>query len=85
MPRPFPDTNPINFYGLAAPKGTPAEVIETLNRVLNAGLADPALKQKLENLGIVPHPTTPAEFSQLIASETEKWGKVVTSAGLKPQ
>ncbi len=81
----IPGYDSINFYGLAAPKGTPGDVIETLNRVLNAGLADPGLKKKLENLGIVPHATTPAEFRQLIAIETEKWGKVVTSAGLKPQ
>lgn len=80
-----PGYESINFYGLAAPKGTPAEVIEVLNRTLNAGLADPALKAKLENLGIVPHATTPAEFRQLIAAETDKWGKLVTSAGLKPQ
>ncbi len=80
-----PGYDSINFYGLAAPKGTPADVIDTLNRVLNAGLTDPALKRKLENLGIIPHPTTPAEFRQLIATETDKWRKVVTAAGLKPQ
>jgi tripartite-type tricarboxylate transporter receptor subunit TctC len=79
-----PGYESINFYGLSAPKGTPTEIVDTLNTVLNAGLADPDLRKKLEVLGIEPKATTPAEFGKLIAAETEKWGKVVTTAGLKP-
>lgn len=79
-----PGYESINFYGLSAPKGTPTEVIDALSKVINLGLADPDLKKKLETLGIEPHPTTPVEFGKLIAAETEKWAKVVTTAGLKP-
>jgi tripartite-type tricarboxylate transporter receptor subunit TctC len=80
-----PGYEAINFYGLVAPKGTPANIIETLNRALNAGLADPALSKRLEALGIVLQPTTPDEFKKIIVGETEKWAKVVKAADLKPQ
>ena len=80
----LPGYEAINFYGLVAPKGTPAEIIDTLNKSLNAGLADADLTKRFETLGVVPQVTTPAEFGAPIAAETEKWDKVVTLAGLKP-
>jgi len=71
--------------GLGAPKNTPAEIIDKLNKETNAALADPGIKAKLANLGVVPSPKTPAEFGKQLADETEKWGKVIKSAGIKPQ
>ena len=79
-----PGYEAINFYGLVAPKGTPTEIIDTLNKSLNAGLTDAGLKKKLETLGVEPQVIAPAEFGKLIAAETEKWEKVVVLAGLKP-
>ncbi len=71
------------WYGIAAPKGTPAEIVDKLNRAVNTVLADPTLKARMEQLGGDPMPMTPAEFGQLVARETEKWGKVITDAGIK--
>ncbi len=68
---------------MGAPKGTPAEVIDKLNKEINAGLADPKLKARFADLGNVPMPMKPAEFGNLIANETEKWTKVVKFAGIK--
>jgi tripartite-type tricarboxylate transporter receptor subunit TctC len=74
-----------SFYGIGAPRNTPAEVVEALNKAVNAGLADPRLKVRLADLGSVPLPGPPATFGKLIADETEKWGKVIRFAGIKPQ
>jgi tripartite-type tricarboxylate transporter receptor subunit TctC len=71
------------WFGAAAPKGTPQAAIDRLNKEINAGLADPALRAKLADLGGVPIPGTPAEFWALHKMETEKWAKVVTSSGAK--
>jgi len=73
------------WFGIMAPKGTPAEIVLRLNREINAGLADPALRGKFDNLGGGIAATAPADFGKLIADETEKWGKVVKFAGIKPQ
>lgn len=73
------------WYGLSAPKGTPADVVTKLNSEINAALADPAMKQKFADLGGEPLGGTPAEFGTFIAAETEKWGKVVKFTGLKPE
>jgi tripartite-type tricarboxylate transporter receptor subunit TctC len=73
------------WYGIGAPKGTPAEIVERLNREINAGLADPRLKARLADLGGVPMPMNPAEFGTLVAAETEKWGKVIRTANIKPE
>jgi tripartite-type tricarboxylate transporter receptor subunit TctC len=73
------------WYGVGAPKGTPAEIVDKLNREFNAGLADPKIKARLADLGGVPMPMTPADFGKFIAKETEKWAKVVKFAGLKPE
>jgi tripartite-type tricarboxylate transporter receptor subunit TctC len=69
--------------GIGAPKGTPAEVIEILNKAVQAGFADPGMKAKLADTGGSPLPGTPADFGKLLAAETEKWGKVVKAAGIR--
>ena len=71
------------FYGLAAPKNTPAEIVDKLNNEINAALADPKMKAQLAEFGGVPMPMTPADFGRLIADETEKWAKVIKFAGIK--
>jgi len=72
------------WYGIGAPKATPAPVVELLNKEINAFLADPTMKQKLVGLGGTELPGSPADFRKLIADETEKWSKVVKFAGVKP-
>ena len=71
------------FYGLAAPKNTPAEIVDKLNNEINAALADPKMKAQLAEFGGVPMPMTPADFGRLIADETEKWAKVIKFAGIR--
>jgi tripartite-type tricarboxylate transporter receptor subunit TctC len=73
------------WLGIGAPKGTSTEVIDLLNNEINAGLADPKLRARLTELGNVPMPTTPADFGKFIAEETEKWGKVIRAANIKPE
>jgi tripartite-type tricarboxylate transporter receptor subunit TctC len=91
----FPDTpaldetvpgyEALQWYGLVAPRNTPAQVVGKLNAVINAGLADPTMKARLADLGGVPMAVTPGEFGKFIADETEKWGKVVKYSGAKPE
>jgi tripartite-type tricarboxylate transporter receptor subunit TctC len=69
--------------GVGAPHGTPDDVIGKLNGAINAGLADPMLKQRLVALGTIPIPMTPAEYKKSIADETAKWDKVIRFAGIK--
>jgi tripartite-type tricarboxylate transporter receptor subunit TctC len=73
------------FFGIGAPKSTPAEIIDKLNKEINAGLSDPKIKSRLANLGATALTGTPADFGKLLAEETEKWGKVVKFAGMKPE
>ena len=73
------------FFGLSAPRATPPEIIDRLNREINAGLSDPKIKARLFDLGGTVLATTPVEFGRLIADETEKWGKVVKFANIKPE
>jgi tripartite-type tricarboxylate transporter receptor subunit TctC len=73
------------FLGIGAPRNTPVEVIEKLNKETNAGLADPKLKARFADLAGTVLPGTPADFGKLIAEETEKWGKVVKFANIKPE
>ena len=68
-------------FGLAAPKGTPKEIIDLVNKEVNAGLNDPKIKARLIELGGIPLVTTPEEFGKIIADETEKWAKVVKFSG----
>ena len=69
------------WFGFVAPRGTPAEAVATLNREINAALADETIRARLAQLGSTPIIVTPAEFAVMIASETEKWAKVVTFSG----
>jgi tripartite-type tricarboxylate transporter receptor subunit TctC len=73
------------WYGIGAPAGTPPEIVDRLNREINAGLADPALKARLAELGGTIVTGTPADFHRLIVAETAKWGKVVKFAGIKAE
>lgn len=73
-----------NFWsGIAAPKNTPAGIIEKLNREINAGLADPKMKAKIADLGAEVLSGSSAEFAKLIAADTEKWVKVIRTANIK--
>jgi len=73
------------WFGVGTPKGTPAEVINKLNKEINAALADPKIRARLADLGGIPIPMTPADFGKFIADETEKWGKVIRTANIKPE
>jgi tripartite-type tricarboxylate transporter receptor subunit TctC len=72
------------FFGIGAPKNTPAEIVEKLNKEINAGLVDTQLKARLAELGGTVITGSPIDFAKLIADETEKWGKVVKFSGAKP-
>jgi tripartite-type tricarboxylate transporter receptor subunit TctC len=73
------------WIGSTARRGTPAQMIETLNREINAGLANPGVEARLADLGMTPVPATPAEFGSFLAAETEKWRKVIKFAGIKAE
>src|SRR5262245_44475908 len=73
------------WTGVAAPRGTPQDVIEKLNREINAGLSDPKVKERIIGLGSVPMPMSPAEFKKLLIDDTEKWAKVIRAANVKPE
>jgi tripartite-type tricarboxylate transporter receptor subunit TctC len=76
----------VSFWaGIAAPKNTPVAVIERLNQAINAALTDPKIKARLADLGATVLPGSPADFGKLIADETEKWAKVIKSAGIKAE
>jgi tripartite-type tricarboxylate transporter receptor subunit TctC len=91
----FPELPPIaNFVpgyeaslrqGIGGPKDIPASIVDKLNKEINAGLADPGIKARLADLGMMPAPVTPAVFGQLLADETDKWGKVIRAANIKSQ
>ena len=74
-----------NWYGVGAPKNTPAEIVDKLNRGINAALADPQMKARLADLGGSVLPGSPADFGKLIAEETEKWAKVIRAANIKAE
>ena len=73
------------WFGIGAPKNTPADIVDKLNTEINAGLADPKIKARLADLGGEVLALSPADFAKLIAEETEKWGKVIRAANIKPQ
>jgi tripartite-type tricarboxylate transporter receptor subunit TctC len=73
------------WYGVGAPKNTPTEIIDKLNKEINAALANPKMKAQLADLGGIVLALSPAEFGKLIADETEKWGKVIRAANIKPE
>jgi tripartite-type tricarboxylate transporter receptor subunit TctC len=70
------------WYGVVAPRGTPAEVIDKINKEINASLADPKLKARLADLGDFPFTLSPAEFGRFIVEETEQWGKIIRAANI---
>ena len=72
-----------SWYGIAAPKRTPAEIVDKLNSEINAALADPAIKARFADLAAEPMPMTPAAFGEFIANETAKWNKVLKVANVK--
>jgi tripartite-type tricarboxylate transporter receptor subunit TctC len=71
--------------GFCAPKDTPVQIVDKLNSEINVALADPKIKARLADLGATALPGPPTNFGKLIADETEKWGKVVKFAGMKPE
>jgi tripartite-type tricarboxylate transporter receptor subunit TctC len=73
------------WYGVAAPRNTPAAIIDRLNKEINAGLAEPKLKGRFVELGAEVFSGSPADFSNLVAAEIEKWGKVIRTANIKPE
>jgi tripartite-type tricarboxylate transporter receptor subunit TctC len=74
-----------DVLGLGAPRNTPAEIVDKLNREINAALADPRTSARFADLGGTPLPLTPAEYGKILSDETEKWGKVIRSASIKPE
>jgi tripartite-type tricarboxylate transporter receptor subunit TctC len=77
-----PGFESVGFYGISAPKGTPPEIVEVLNKAIGEALKDPKLVARLAEIGGIPKPMTPAEFGKLVTDETEKWRKVVEFAGV---
>ena len=73
------------WWGVGAPKNTPTEIIDKLNREISAGLTDAKIRTRLADMGGTPLTGTPADFGKLIADETEKWGKVIRAANIKPE
>jgi len=73
------------WFGGGAPRGTPAEIVNTLNKETNAGLTDANVKARLADLGVTVTAGSPVDFGKFIAAETEKWGKVVKFAGIKAE
>jgi len=73
------------WHGIGAPKGTPADIVDRLNREINAALADPKMKARLADVAYTPVPMTLSDFEKFIADETEKWGQVIRTAGIKAE
>jgi len=74
-----------DWLGVGAPRNTPAEIINQLNKEIAAALVDPKIKARFADLGGTTYSLTPAEFGRLIADETEKWAKVIRAANIKPE
>jgi tripartite-type tricarboxylate transporter receptor subunit TctC len=79
----LPGFEAVGWYGIAAPKNTPADIVELLNKEINAALRDPEIKKRLTELGVGPGGGSAGDFAAFIAAETEKWRKVVSFAGTK--
>ena len=80
-----PDYEASSVFGLGAPKNTPAQIIDRLNKEITAGLDDPKIKARIADLGGTVLAGSPADFGKLVANETEKWGKVIRAANVKPE
>jgi tripartite-type tricarboxylate transporter receptor subunit TctC len=74
-----------SWFGVGAPKITPTEIVDKLNKEINSGLADPKLRARLAELGATPMALSPVEFGKLIAADTDKWGEVIRTANIKPE
>ena len=72
-----------NWFGVAAPKNTPPEIIDKLNKEINVALAEPKIKARLADLGAAPLAGSPADFGRFIAAEAEKWSKVIRAANIR--
>ena len=72
------------WYGIGAPRNTPTEIVDRLNKEINTGLANPSMKARLVNLGSSAFAISPPDFAKFLADETEKWAKVIKFAGIKP-
>jgi tripartite-type tricarboxylate transporter receptor subunit TctC len=81
----FPGYDASAWNGVAIPRNTPAEIVDKLNREINAGLADPKMKARIAELGATAFPGSPGEFGRFVSDETEKWGKVVRAANIKAE
>jgi tripartite-type tricarboxylate transporter receptor subunit TctC len=79
-----PDYEASVWFGVGVPRNTPTDVVDRLSREINAGLADPKIKARLADLGGTPFQSSPSEFGKFIADDTEKWGKVIRAANIKP-
>jgi tripartite-type tricarboxylate transporter receptor subunit TctC len=73
------------WTGIGAPRTTPAEIVDKLNKEINTALGDPTFKARLADVGGSALSGSPADFGKLIAEETEKWGKVIRAANIKPE
>jgi tripartite-type tricarboxylate transporter receptor subunit TctC len=80
-----PGYQAIQWYGLGAPRRTPAEIIEKLNREVNTAVAEPGMKARLAEQGGMAFAGSPADFTKLITDDTEKWAKVIRTANIKAQ
>jgi tripartite-type tricarboxylate transporter receptor subunit TctC len=74
-----------SWFGVGAPRQTPVDIINRLNKEINAGLADPNIKARLADADATPFVASPAEFGKFVADETEKWGKVIRAANIKAE
>src|SRR4029077_13445596 len=81
----LPGFDASDVLGLGAPRNTPAGIVDKLNKEINAALADPKIEARFADLGGTPLALSPAEYGKLLADETEKWGKVIRSANIKPE
>ena len=80
-----PGYEAVVWQGIGAPRNTPPEIVDKLNKEINTALADPKMKARFADLGSKAFPGSPADFGKLIAAETEKWGKVIRAANIKPE
>jgi tripartite-type tricarboxylate transporter receptor subunit TctC len=81
----LPGFEAADLLGVCAPRNTPPEIVDRLNREINAALADPKIKARFADLGGTPLALPPAEYGKLLVEETEKWGKVIRAANIKPE
>jgi tripartite-type tricarboxylate transporter receptor subunit TctC len=81
----LPGYEAVAWIGVGVPAGTPTAIIDTLNKAINACMADAKIKARFAELGSIVVTSSPAEFGKFVVAETEKWGKVIRDAGIKPE